>query len=92
MPRLNALHQQGKLQVVAISVPSDPPTLIQDMQKRFGYSLPLALDLDGSAARRFAEKMPVPSHYLVDEEGNILYSSQGEVSDETIKNVLAKYL
>ncbi len=94
IPSLDKLYHdyQGKVQFVAISVPYDPPNIVKEMQERFNLSLPLALDLDGKVAAQFSDDLVVPSHYLVDEHGNVLLTLQGELSEAAIKDMISQHL
>lgn len=94
MPYLEALHEQygGKVQIVAVSVPYDPPNVIKDYQTREGFTLPMALDMDGIAMREFTDNLVVPSHYLLDNKGNILLSHLGEIDEASIKAAIDKHL
>lgn len=94
MPYLEALHKQydGKVQIVAVSVPYDPPNVIHEYQTREGFTLPMALDIDGVAMREFTDNLVVPSHYLVDNKGNILLSHRGEIDEASIKAAIDKHL
>ncbi|MEZ5537890.1 MAG: TlpA disulfide reductase family protein [Thiolinea sp.] len=94
MPYLEKLHQEykGKMQIVAVSVPYDPPNVIKDYQTRESLTLPMAMDLDGRVLSEFTKKLVVPSHYLVDAKGNILLTHLGEIDEATIRATLEKYL
>lgn len=94
MPYLETLHQeyQGKMQIVAVSVPYDPPNEIDAYIKREKFTLPVALDLDSMALGQFTDKLVVPSHYLVDAKGKILLTHLGELDEESIRNAIEKHL
>nr|CAA6823368.1 MAG: Thiol-disulfide isomerase or thioredoxin [uncultured Thiotrichaceae bacterium] len=94
MPYLEAVHKQyeGEVQVVAVSVPYDPPNVIKEYQTREGFTLPMALDLEGIAVRAFTDTLVVPSHYLVDAKGNVLLSHLGEIDEKSIRTAIDKHL
>lgn len=94
MPYLESLHKQydGEIQIVAVSVPYDPPNVIKDYQTDNSLTLPMAMDLDGIAVREFTETLVVPSHYLIDENGNVLLSHLGEIDEQSIKAAIDKHL
>lgn len=96
MPYLEKLHQeyqsQDRVQIVAVSVPYDPPNVIKDYQTRENLTLPMAMDPDGWALKAFTDKLVVPSHYLVDEKGNILLTHLGEIDEAAIRAAIEKYL
>ncbi len=94
MPYLDKLHAeyQGRANIVGISVAYDPPDMILSMRDQLNLKLPLALDLDGVAARQFPKNNVVPSHYLLDQKGNILLTLRGALSEEKIREALNQYL
>ena len=94
MPYLDKLHHEykGRADIVAVSAYYDPPNIIKDVQSELGLTMPLALDLDGKAAGMFPGNNVVPSHYLLDANGNILVTLRGTLSEETIRDTLDKYL
>lgn len=94
MPLLDNLnHAYGdRVKFVAVSAPYDPPNIIKEIHEKFALTLPLAMDLDGRIANRFASDMLIPSHYLIDEKGHILLSLRGELTESTIRSALSKHL
>ena len=94
LPLLDRLHDEyaDRVNIVAIAVPYDPPNITVDIHTRFHLNLPLALDINASARRQFADNMPVPCHYLIDSKGKILFSHQGEMTEEAIRKAIAQHL
>lgn len=94
MPYLEKLHHEykGKMQIVAVSVPYDPPNVIKDYQTREQLTLPMAMDLDGLALQEFTDKLVVPSHYLIDERGKILMTHLGEIDETAIRAAIEEHL
>ena len=96
MPVLEAMYQKYKLsnhvKVVTIAMNYDPPHLLKEVQSHLKLNLPIGLDLDGSVAKDFSKNMPIPSHYLVNKEGDILYSYIGSINAEQIEQTLLKFL
>lgn len=94
MPYLETLHKdyQGKIQVVAVNVPYDPPNLVLDYQQQQGFTLPIALDIDGAAVRAFTDNLVVPSHFLVDPQGKVLLTHRGELDEQAIRDAIEQHL
>jgi len=94
MPYLEALHHeyQGKVQIVAVNVPYDPPNEVNDYIKREKFTLPVALDLNSAALNQFTDKLVVPSHYLVDANGKVLMTHLGELDEVSIRKAIEKHL
>lgn len=79
------------LQVVAIAMPYDPPNTVVETRDRLQLTLPLALDLDGQAARQFAADLVVPASHLLDPQGRIVFSVRGALSFSAMQKVLKRY-
>jgi thiol-disulfide isomerase/thioredoxin len=96
MPLLEDMHQKYKLsnhvKIVTIAMNYDAPHLLKEVQSRLKLSIPIGLDLDGNVAKDFSKNMPIPSHYLVDKEGYILYSHIGSVNKQQIEQTLLQFL
>jgi len=96
MPVLEGIHQKYKLssriKIVTIAMNYDAPHLLKEVQSNLKLSLPIGLDLEGSIAKDFSKNMLIPSHYLVDKEGSILYSYIGSINKQQIEHTLLKFL
>lgn len=94
LPDVEALQHEyaDQLQVVAIALPSDPPNTVLDVQTRLQLTLPVALDLDGQAARQFAPDLVVPRHHVLDANGRILHSVQGKLTAAQMRTMLEQHL
>lgn len=94
LPALETLHQEygERVQMVAVAMPYDPPNTVMEVQDRLQLTLPLALDLDGQAARQFAPDLMVPSHHLLDPTGRVLLSVKGELTLAKMRAMLTPYL
>ncbi len=94
MPYLEALHREyaGKLQIVAVNVPYDPPNEVNNYVLREQFTLPIALDLESAALRQFTDKLVVPSHYLIDAQGKILLTHLGELDEASIRAAIEAHL
>ncbi len=94
MPYLEALHHeyQGKVQILAVNVPYDPPNEVNNYINREKFTLPVALDLESAALRQFTDKLVVPSHYLIDAQGRILLTHLGEIDGDSIRQAIEKHL
>lgn len=96
MPVLEDIHQKYKLsnhiKIVTIAMNYDAPHLLKEVQSRLKLSIPIGLDLDGKISDDFSKNMPIPSHYLIDEKGNILYSHVGSINTQQVEQTLLKFL
>lgn len=94
MPYLESLHREyrGKVQIVAVTVPYDPPNEVNAYVTQKKFTLPIALDLDSAALGQFTDKLVVPSHYLVNAQGKILLTHLGEIDEAAIRQAIEKHL
>ncbi|MEB4591477.1 TlpA disulfide reductase family protein [Candidatus Thiothrix sp. Deng01] len=94
LPALEAFHRRygDQLSIVALAMPYDPPNIILDVQTRLRLSVPVALDLEGSAARRLTPDLVVPSHHLIDSQGRILLNLRGALTLDEMLAQLRPYL
>lgn len=96
LPELQKLHlkyqQSSDIQISTVSMSYDAPNEIIDIQKQFNLTLPIGMDLSGEVARDFNRNMLIPSHYLIDKNGKILYSHQGELTSETIEHHIKQHI
>lgn len=93
LPYLDNLHREyrGRVQIVAVSVPYDPPNEVLEYREREQLSLPMALDLESQALRQFTDNLVVPSHYLLDKNGKILLSHLGELDEQAIRGAIEQH-
>ncbi len=81
-PRLAAfyreLHPLG-LNMVAVAMAGDPPSLVFDFTRHFDIQYPVALDIDGTVARAFGGVNAIPRAILVGPDGRIAEDHLGRV-------------
>lgn len=94
LPLLEKMAQeyQGKVAVVGISAAYDPPNAIVETKDRLALKMPLALDLNRMAARSFPKNHVVPTHYLLNQKGDILLSLRGEVTEQVMRAAINQHL
>ncbi len=94
LPELDKLHHQygEQLSIVALAMPYDPPNAVLEVRDRLQLSVPVLLDLDGEAARQLTPDLVVPSHHLIDNQGNILLNLQGALTRDEMLARLKPYL
>jgi peroxiredoxin len=93
IPHLAELYNElGKdeLEIIAIAMSYDPPNRVVELSERKNIPYPVALDIDGSAARAFGDIQVTPTSFLIDSHGNVLQQKSGEINiDELRKEVKA---
>lgn len=88
MPHLIKLYNElGKegLEIIAIAMSYDPPNRVVELSERKNIPYPVALDIDGSAAKAFGDIEVTPTSFLIDPNGNIVLQNFGEINIEALR-------
>ena len=85
MPRLAALHREGKIRVIAINYDPVSPAELTELSRRYRIEVPLMIPIDGDEANLpFPRPTMLPTSYLLDEEGRLQQTLQGELDERSI--------
>lgn len=82
IPHLVKLYDElGKeeLEIVAIAMSYDPPNRVVALSKKENIPYPVALDIDGSAAKAFGGIQVTPTSFLIDSNGKVVQQKFGEL-------------
>ena len=82
MPELEALYRrfsQRGFQVIAVSMPWDPPDEVVRLARGRPIPYPVALDVDGAIARAFGDVSVTPTHFLIGPGGAVALRRSGEL-------------
>jgi len=85
------LHPQG-FELIAVAAPYDPPTRVQAFAADHALPYPVALDLDGKAARAFGGVPYIPAAFVIDRDGAIAYSQAGKLDITRARRIILKSL
>jgi peroxiredoxin len=85
------LHDQG-LDVVAVAMPYDPPNSVVDYANSRQLPFPVALDMNGTAAKKCGEIDATPTTVVIDRSGHIVAKYIGELDFEPLSAFLEKEL
>ncbi len=93
MPHLIELYDelspQG-LEIIGIAMSYDKPSDVLSMRKARGIPYPVALDINGAAARAFGNVSKTPTSFLVAPDGRIVYQKTGAMDIPKLrKDILA---
>lgn len=95
IPHLVELHNeygpQG-LQMLAIAMAYDPPNHVIAMRDARKLPYPIALDIDGSAARAFGDVQLTPTTFLIAADGRIIKQKIGELDIAEVRLQLGTLL
>ncbi|MGB5441252.1 MAG: TlpA disulfide reductase family protein [Gammaproteobacteria bacterium] len=88
MPHLIELYRELSprgLEIIAIAMSHDKPSDVLSMRKSRNIPYPVALDIDGSAARAFGNIRLTPTSFLVAPDGRIVLRRTGELDMQKLR-------
>ena len=95
MPDLEALYRRLSprgFEIIAVSMPWDPPGEVVRLARSRELPYPVALDVDGAVARAFGDVSATPTHVLIDPGGAIAFRRAGALDfpglDRRIQSML----
>ena len=95
MPDLEALHRRLSprgFEIIAVSMPWDPPDEVVRLARARALPYPVALDVNGSVARAFGDVSQTPTHILVGPGGEVAYRRTGALDfaalDDRLRSML----
>lgn len=81
LPDLIRLHERWRargFELLAVGMPYDPPLAVQNFARERKLPYPVAVDVQGAAVRAFGVAY-VPTAFLIDPEGRIVYQQTGKL-------------
>ena len=91
MPHLielyQALHPRG-FELIGIAMSYDPPNHVMQMAKSRRIPYPVALDIDGAAARAFGDVRLTPSSFLIAPDGRVVHQKIGEMDMKKLRRLI----
>jgi len=89
MPHLIELYDelspQG-LEIIGIAMSYDKPSHVLSMRKARNIPYPVALDINGDAARAFGNVRLTPTSFLIAPDGRIVFQKIGEMDMQKLRN------
>lgn len=95
IPHLIELYQEFSpqgLQLLAIAMSYDPPNHVIAMRDSRQLPYPIALDIDGNAARAFGDVRLTPTSFLIAPDGRIVREKIGEMDMPEVRAQLRAML
>jgi peroxiredoxin len=87
----NAWHPLG-FELIAVAMPYDPPTRVQEFAQRHELPYPVALDIDGRITSAFGGVPYVPAAFLIAPNGTIEMNTTGRLDIDKARRIIEKYL
>ena len=72
------LNPQG-FELVGVAVSYDPPNHVLEFVKRFDLPFPISLDIDDRIANAFGGVSLIPSSFLINADGKVVFKKLGEL-------------
>ena len=88
MPHLIELYKELSprgLEIIAVAMSHDNPSHVLSMRKSRNIPYPVALDIDGSAARAFGNVRLTPTSFLLAPDGRIVLRRTGELDMQKLR-------
>ena len=82
MPELEALHRRFSprgFEIIAVSMPWDPPDEVVRLAQARVLPYPVALDVDGAIGRAFGDVSVTPTHVFIGPDGDVAFRRTGEL-------------
>ena len=95
MPDLEALYRRlapRGFEVIAVSMPWDPPDEVVRLARARSLPYPVALDVTGAIAKAFGDVSVTPTHFLVGPDSEIVFQGTGSLDfaalDDRLRSML----
>jgi peroxiredoxin len=95
LPDLVSMYEELRprgLEIVAVAMPYDPPLHVQTFVRDRRVPYPVALDVEGNVVRAFNGVPYVPSAFLLDPQGRVIYEKVGKLDIAEVIRVLLPFL
>lgn len=79
-------------EMIAVAMSYDPPNRILDFSRIHNIPYPVSLDIDGSIARSFSDVSLTPTTFIIDTNGEIVFSHTGDIDIALLKKKVSKIL
>ena len=95
MPDLETLYRRLSprgFEIIAVSMPWDPPDAVVRLARARSLPYPVALDVTGAVARAFGDVSVTPTHFLIDPGGEVAFRRTGALDftalDDRLRSML----
>lgn len=95
MPDLVALYHGLRargFELIAVAMPYDPPSQVQDFARARALPFPIALDVQGQVTAAFHDVRATPTAFLIDSAGDIVYRHTGRLDTERVRQMVLHQL
>lgn len=95
VPDLIALYGELRprgLELIAVAMPYDPPLQVQRFVRQYDLPYPVALDVTGKVVQGFDGVDFVPTAFLLDPAGDVVYRQVGKLDIDRARIALEPFL
>ena len=95
MPELDALYRRFSrrgFEVIAVSMPWDPPDEVVRLARMRALPYPVALDVNGAIVRAFGDVSVTPTHFLIGPGGDVAFRRTGALDFAGLEDRLQSML
>ena len=95
MPELDALYSRFAprgFEIIAVSMPWDPPHAVVRLARARPVPYPVALDVDGAIGRAFGDVSSTPTHVFIDAGGEVAFRRSGALDVAALEDRLRSML
>ena len=95
IPQLAALYAElaaRGLEIIAITMPYDPPSHVIALSRGKQIPYPVALDIRGEAARAFGDVRLTPTTFLVAPDGRVVAEHSGKLDMDRMRTLVLNML
>ena len=88
MPHLIDLYKElnrDGFEIIGIAMYYDPPNRVVELSEQKEIPYPVALDIDGNAAKAFGRIKATPTSFLIGPDGTIVQSYTGEMDIDKLR-------
>lgn len=89
LPRLNEFYKEftnNKFELIAVSMPYDPPNRVVDTVDIMNITFPVAIDIESQAVNAFGEVSATPTTIIISPQGKIITKTSGKININEIRN------
>ena len=95
MPHMIELYNEMApkgLEIIAVAMSYDPPNQVLELSQRRNIPYPVALDINGSAAKAFGNVQLTPTSFLISPDGKIIKHNTGEMNMTSMRKKITTML
>ena len=95
MPDLETLYRRLSprgFEIIAVSMPWDPPDEVVRLAQARALPYPVALDVTGAVAKAFGDVSTTPTHFLIDPGGEVAFRRTGALDFAALHDRLRSML